>query len=78
MLSVSLSTVSLNSLGNIARNQGAYEEAKQHHTESLQIRKELGDKRGISDSLNNLGVIAEQQGNYEEARQLYNESLKIK
>jgi len=38
----------LNNLGIIACQQGAYDEARQILTESLQIKRELGDKSGIA------------------------------
>jgi len=69
---------SLHNLGNIADNQGAYDEAKQFYAESLKMRRELGDKKGIAALLNNLGNIKVKQGAYDEARQLYTESLKMR
>jgi tetratricopeptide (TPR) repeat protein len=47
------------------------------HEESLGIRRELGDRRGIAVSLNNLGLLANQQGDYAAAEVLHNESLAI-
>jgi tetratricopeptide (TPR) repeat protein len=44
----------------------------------LEIRRSLGDKKGISESLNNLGNLYKNQGKIEEAEKLYLESLEIK
>ncbi len=45
--------------------------------ESLAIRRELGDKKGIAKSLNNLGNVAKNQGDYATVRALLAESLAI-
>jgi tetratricopeptide (TPR) repeat protein len=44
----------------------------------LEIKRTLGDKKGISSSLNNLGLLYKDQGKLEEAKKLYLESLEIK
>ena len=54
-----------------------YETARNLYIESLQIKKELGDKQGIAALLNCLGIIALNEGAYHEARQLHTESLQI-
>jgi hypothetical protein len=47
------------------------------HSESLAIRRELGDRKGISASLNNLGNLAREQADFPSARALFEESLEI-
>ena len=67
----------LNGAGALAQWQGDYATARSLFEESLAIRQELGDKRGIASSLNNLGVVAYGQSDYEAARSLFEESLAI-
>jgi predicted ATPase/class 3 adenylate cyclase/Tfp pilus assembly protein PilF len=64
-------------LGWFYDSQGDYETARNIHTESLQIRRELGDKLGIAESLQALGIISIIQGAYDYAEQLFTESLEI-
>jgi tetratricopeptide (TPR) repeat protein len=65
-------------LGNISRDRGEYEEARQLYQQSLEIRQRLGNQAGQADSLHQLGRIAQDRGEHEEARQLYQQSLEIK
>ncbi len=65
----------LNVAGALANMQGGYATARSLHEESLTIRRELGDKRGIAGSLNNLGIVAQEQGDYGAAHALYEEAL---
>src|SRR5262249_2493210 len=69
---------SLNSLGNVAQDQGKYEEARTLLQESLTISRELDDKRGIAISLDSLGTLAYAQGEYEAACARYHDSLPIR
>jgi predicted ATPase/class 3 adenylate cyclase len=64
--------------GVLAYHQGDYSAARALNEESLSIRRQLGDRRGIAASLNNLGLVAGEQGDYPVARALYEESLAIK
>jgi tetratricopeptide (TPR) repeat protein len=48
------------------------------HEESLALRRELGDKRGIAASLNNLGLVMQERGDYDESRALHEESLVLR
>src|SRR4029453_18379222 len=61
--------------GSLAYRQGDYETARSLHEESLAIRRQLGDRRGIAASLHNLGLVAHRQGDHAAARSLYEESL---
>lgn len=67
----------LNGAGGLAWSQGDYEEARALYEASLALRRQLGDKPGITQCLSNLGNIARSQGDYAEARRLYEESLVI-
>ena len=63
--------------GVLASQQSDYPAAQALHEESLAIRRELGDPRGIGVSLSNLGIVAYEQGDYSAARALQEESLAI-
>lgn len=67
----------LNGAGVLAYRQGDYAAARALCEESLRIRRELQDRRGIAGSLNNLGNAAQEQGDYAAARALREESLEI-
>src|SRR5262249_43540658 len=68
----------LNGAGVLAYRQGDYAAARSLYEESLAIRRELDDWRGIAASLNNLGVLAHEEGDYAAARPLYEESLALR
>ena len=51
--------------------------AREYYVRSLEIGKELGDKRILANSLNNLGTIARSQSNYESAREYHEQTLEI-
>jgi predicted ATPase len=75
--SPALRAKALNGAGNLTFAQGDDSRAQDLHAESLRLRQELGDKRGIAASLINLGNVAWRQGAYERARALYEESLPL-
>jgi predicted ATPase/DNA-binding XRE family transcriptional regulator/Tfp pilus assembly protein PilF len=68
----------LNGLGVLCDIQGDQRRAGIHFEQSLALRRQLGDRKGIANSLNNLGIIAVYQGNYDLATELYEESLAIR
>jgi predicted ATPase/Tfp pilus assembly protein PilF len=68
----------LHGAGALGYHQGDYPGARALGEESLAIRRQLGDRKGIAASLNNLGLVACDQGDYPAARALYEESLAIK
>ena len=68
----------LNSAGLLAYYQADFPAARALNEESLAIRRQLGDRRGIAPSLNNLGLVACDQGDYRGGSALYEESLAIK
>ena len=67
----------LRGAGGLARQQADYSAAEDLQRQSLAIRRELGDQRGVAMTLGSLGTIAEQRGDYETARALQEESLAI-
>jgi tetratricopeptide (TPR) repeat protein len=73
-----MSAALMNNLGILYKEQGKIDEAEKLYRESLEIKRLLGDKKGIAMSLNNLGILYKGQGKIEEAERLFNESLEIK
>ena len=67
----------LNGAGLLAYHQIDYAAARARHEESLAIRRQLGDRRGVAISLNNLGIVALDQGDLASARTMHEESLAI-
>ena len=67
----------LNGAGNLAVLQGEYVQAATFYEESLSLRRELGDKRGVAASLTNLGVVADKYGDHDRATALYEEALAL-
>ena len=67
----------LNNIGSSYTYQGNYAKAIESYTQSLEIKEELGNKKGIAHSLNNIGVIYKEQGDYARAIESYTQSLKI-
>jgi non-specific serine/threonine protein kinase len=68
----------LNGAGNLARTRCDYAGARHFYIESLALKRELGDPRGVAIALNNLGVVACDAGDYAAARPLFEESLALK
>jgi tetratricopeptide (TPR) repeat protein len=56
---------------------GEYEEAWQLYRESIAIKREIGDRRGLAYSLNNLGYLGWLVGNYETVEADVKECLTI-
>ncbi len=67
----------LNILGEITRVEGDYAAARRFYEESLRIRQELGDQRGLAVCLINLGFVAHHDNNYQQAARLFSESLDL-
>jgi predicted ATPase/DNA-binding XRE family transcriptional regulator len=68
----------LNTLGNIAREKGAYEHATTYYEQSLAIYRAQSYPMGVSVSLNNLGKTARYQGDLVRAATLHEESLALR
>ena len=63
--------------GTLAKLQGDYAAAKRYLEDSLEIRRGLGDDRGVAASLNNLAEIMLNQGDCDTARSYYEASLEL-
>jgi non-specific serine/threonine protein kinase len=68
----------LNGMGVAMHTLGDFVGAEEHYTQALNIRRELGEKRGISVGLENLADLArDYHHDYDRAEQLYREALEI-
>jgi tetratricopeptide (TPR) repeat protein len=68
---------SLNSQGDVARDQGDSAAARTLYEQGLAIFRELGDRRGIASTLADLGSLAREQRDCPTAHSLHRESLSI-
>src|ERR1035437_1676184 len=66
----------LNNMGFVYKEQGNITKALEWYHESLKIREDIGDKRGIANSLSNIGRIYHNRGDIPKALDCYNKSLK--
>jgi non-specific serine/threonine protein kinase len=64
--------------GILARQQGDYGSARRLYEECLEIRRRLGDRRGVAEALNSLGLVVREQGDYAAAYAMHSESLQIR
>ncbi|MDA0867528.1 MAG: tetratricopeptide repeat protein, partial [Cyanobacteria bacterium] len=67
-----------NNLGNAYKSLGQYQQAIDLHQQSLEIKREIGDQKGIANSLGNLGNAYYSLGQYQQAIDLHQQSLAIK
>ncbi|MGH8104027.1 MAG: tetratricopeptide repeat protein [bacterium] len=63
--------------GHLAHIQGDLKIARGLYEQSLAIRRDLGDSRGLAASLHSLGIVAYAQSDYDTARTFYSEALAI-
>jgi tetratricopeptide (TPR) repeat protein len=56
---------------------GKNKEAMANFQEALQIRREIGDKRGLGDTLIDLGNLAADRGDHDGALKMYKEALEL-
>jgi len=56
---------------------GEYDEAEKFLLESLDIKREMGNRQSIVYSLLGLGRVAGEQGHYQQAKRWYNEAVQI-
>jgi tetratricopeptide (TPR) repeat protein len=54
-----------------------FEEARRYNQESLDLAREVGDRRGAADALNRLGGVCASLGQYAQAKQYHQEALDI-
>ena len=67
----------LNSLGELARDEGDYQRALPLYTESLALCRETGERLGIAHVLHNLGLVLLAQGDTDRAEVHLRESLSV-
>ncbi len=67
----------LRAAGLLAQSQGDIASARKSSEESLAIRYQLGDKKGIALALGNLGIVLYRQGDLTDAQKLSEESLNM-
>jgi predicted ATPase/class 3 adenylate cyclase len=67
----------LSCLGSLASAQGDQERAGSALSESLELCRTLGDRRGVATALNNLGMRSASLGALDEARRHYEESSSL-
>jgi len=63
--------------GEVARNQGDYQEAQTQCATCLALMQQAGDERHVAFMLHDLGQVAQRQGDYDQARVLHVEALEI-
>ena len=68
---------SMNSQGDVYRDQGLYPAAAASYGQCLQLFRELGDPWGIAATLGDLGSLATKERAYDTASSLYRESIAI-
>ncbi|HXX96434.1 MAG TPA: tetratricopeptide repeat protein [Candidatus Bathyarchaeia archaeon] len=56
---------------------GRYEESLSNFQLLLEIKRQLGDQKGIARTSNNIGLIHDKRGECKQALELYNQSLEI-
>lgn len=66
-----------NSLGIVLYNKGEHSKALDYYSQSLKIRKDIGDKKGHAATLNNIAIIYQDQAEYAKAIDYYTQSLSI-
>jgi predicted ATPase/DNA-binding CsgD family transcriptional regulator/Tfp pilus assembly protein PilF len=73
----SIASLALSPLGTMAHALGNLALARDHHTQSLALRRQLGDTRGASRALADLGSVAVDRGDYERALEHFREALTL-
>jgi tetratricopeptide (TPR) repeat protein len=66
-----------NNLGVLYFSLGQHKEALKYHQQSLEIKREIGDRDGEAVFLNNLGNVYQSLGQYHEALKYHQQSLEI-
>ena len=69
--------LSLNEMAQTQAMLGKNKEAEANFREALQIRRDIGDKRGVGATLLDFGNFVDSQGDHEQSLKLYKESLQI-
>jgi serine phosphatase RsbU (regulator of sigma subunit)/tetratricopeptide (TPR) repeat protein len=77
VLNTTLSTA-LNNIGYFYSTQGSNDKALKYYLKSLNIHKDIDDKKGMAISLNNIGLIYFNQGNIPKTLEYLQNSLDIR
>ncbi len=75
VLSYKAKQFGINGLINVSL--GNFAEALKNHFASLEIRKQIGDLKGVVACQNNIGLVHVDQGNYSDALKVYFSALKL-
>jgi serine phosphatase RsbU (regulator of sigma subunit) len=67
----------LNTQGIAYYLKGEMAKAIDHHSRSMKLKQEIGEKAGVSGSLNNIGNVYQDMGDYLKAIDYYTRSLKL-
>jgi tetratricopeptide (TPR) repeat protein len=67
----------LNNAGHVAVSQGKLVRARNQYTESLRLRREIGDLRSVSNSLNSLGWLEMTASNLADAKAMLEEAVDV-
>jgi predicted ATPase len=73
--STSVRALLLTLAGRLASDQEDLKTARRYYTESLELRRALGQRRGVAVQMENLGWITFLEGDYAEARRLTEQAL---
>jgi predicted ATPase/DNA-binding SARP family transcriptional activator len=71
-------TYAILALGNAARAEGDFHQARSHYEETLALSRELGDPAMVAWTLSGLGAVAWELGEYDAARSYSEESVAIR
>ena len=71
-------TLAATVLGSANRYLGHHEAARAGFQAAMDLRAELGDRRGMSVAINNMALLELDDGNFARARELFEQSLAIK
>ena len=72
-----LAAGTLTDLGEIAEDQGRYQDALRLHSEALALRRQLGDPFGVGHAMCGLGRLAIRTGELPRARSCYEQVLQV-
>ena len=71
-------TLAATVIGSANRYLGNHEEARRGFERAMELRAELGDRRGMTPAMNNLALLELDDGNLNRALELFEEALAIK
>ena len=71
-------TLAATVLGSAHRYLGNHEPARHGFQLAMDLRAELGDRRGMSVAINNMALLELDDGNFDRARELFEQALAIK